>query len=126
MSCVMRCSLDCSSTTLFGVLYLVFCLLFFVSIRRRHTKCALVTGVQTCALPIFAAKAVIAAAEKALEATGGAGMFRKLGLERLLRDAHGAQFHPLPEKRQQLFTGRLALGLDPVSGEATQEKRRAA
>src|SRR3546814_2364517 len=27
---------------------------FFFSSRRRHTRCALVTGVQTCALPIFA------------------------------------------------------------------------
>src|SRR3546814_5814849 len=27
-------------------------LLFFLSSRRRHTRCALVTGVQTCALPI--------------------------------------------------------------------------
>src|SRR3546814_6077029 len=26
---------------------------FFFSSRRRHTSCALVTGVQTCALPIF-------------------------------------------------------------------------
>src|SRR3546814_4492549 len=26
---------------------------FFVSSRRRHTRCALVTGVQTCALPIY-------------------------------------------------------------------------
>src|SRR3546814_8025622 len=26
---------------------------FFVSSRRRHTGCALVTGVQTCALPIW-------------------------------------------------------------------------
>src|SRR3546814_2160794 len=26
---------------------------FFFSSRRRHTRCALVTGVQTCALPIF-------------------------------------------------------------------------
>src|SRR3546814_2887675 len=26
--------------------------LFFYSSRRRHTRCALVTGVQTCALPI--------------------------------------------------------------------------
>src|SRR3546814_2526157 len=26
---------------------------FFISSRRRHTRCALVTGVQTCALPIF-------------------------------------------------------------------------
>src|SRR3546814_4913545 len=29
-------------------------LVFFFSSRRRHTRCALVTGVQTCALPIFA------------------------------------------------------------------------
>src|SRR3546814_1302597 len=28
-------------------------LCFFVSSRRRHTRCALVTGVQTCALPIY-------------------------------------------------------------------------
>src|SRR3546814_4630918 len=28
-------------------------LCFFFSSRRRHTRCALVTGVQTCALPIF-------------------------------------------------------------------------
>src|SRR3546814_8078687 len=28
------------------------CLYFFFSSRRRHTRCALVTGVQTCALPI--------------------------------------------------------------------------
>src|SRR3546814_10009811 len=28
-------------------------MLFFFSSRRRHTRCALVTGVQTCALPIL-------------------------------------------------------------------------
>src|SRR3546814_8250259 len=28
-------------------------LLFFFSSRRRHTRCASVTGVQTCALPIL-------------------------------------------------------------------------
>src|SRR3546814_1291276 len=33
------------------VWYFLFFLLFFSS-RRRHTRCALVTGVQTCALPI--------------------------------------------------------------------------
>src|SRR3546814_1121181 len=32
------------------VVYLFVC--FFFSSRRRHTRCALVTGVQTCALPI--------------------------------------------------------------------------
>src|SRR3546814_2791118 len=31
---------------------------FFLSSRRRHTRCALVTGVQTCALPISLADAV--------------------------------------------------------------------
>src|SRR3546814_7369988 len=35
--------------------------LFFFSSRRRHTRCALVTGVQTCALPIW---------NQALEAAG--------------------------------------------------------
>src|SRR3546814_7553191 len=30
---------------------------FFFSSRRRHTRCALVTGVQTCALPIFGVNA---------------------------------------------------------------------
>src|SRR3546814_9753090 len=38
--------------------------LFFFSSRRRHTRCALVTGVQTCALPILgdtpARRAVVA------------------------------------------------------------------
>src|SRR3546814_9677870 len=33
----------------FGVILSIF---FFFSSRRRHTRCALVTGVQTCALPI--------------------------------------------------------------------------
>src|SRR3546814_3676067 len=40
----------------FCVFYLciVFCcFFFFFSSRRRHTRCALVTGVQTCALPIY-------------------------------------------------------------------------
>src|SRR3546814_2353719 len=34
--------------------YLLYYILsfFFFSSRRRHTRCALVTGVQTCALPI--------------------------------------------------------------------------
>src|SRR3546814_7689580 len=30
----------------------------FVSSRRRHTRCALVTGVQTCALPISGVNAL--------------------------------------------------------------------
>src|SRR3546814_7160119 len=36
-----------------SLLHDVILLFFFFSSRRRHTRCALVTGVQTCALPIF-------------------------------------------------------------------------
>src|SRR3546814_13154563 len=36
----------------------LFNIVFFFSSRRRHTRCALVTGVQTCALPICAVVAV--------------------------------------------------------------------
>src|SRR3546814_8178388 len=36
------------------VIFLMCCtVFFFFSSRRRHTRCALVTGVQTCALPIY-------------------------------------------------------------------------
>src|SRR3546814_3053987 len=34
------------------------CFVFFCSSRRRHTRCALVTGVQTCALPISGTSSV--------------------------------------------------------------------
>jgi alkylation response protein AidB-like acyl-CoA dehydrogenase len=56
-------------------------------------------------------QAAIRTASKALEVTGGGGSFRAQGLERLLRDAYAGQFHPLPPKKQQRFTGRLAMGL---------------
>jgi acyl-CoA dehydrogenase len=54
-------------------------------------------------------------AHTALEAIGGAGYFRRLGLERILRDVEAAQFHPMPAKKQHRFTGRLAMGLDPIT-----------
>src|SRR3546814_2583602 len=61
VSCVFLVLLD---LIFFGLLFFVllcyFCILllfvlffFFFSSRRRHTRCALVTGVQTCALPIL-------------------------------------------------------------------------
>src|SRR3546814_7013974 len=40
------------------VVFFVFFFFFFFSSRRRHTRCALVTGVQTCALPISMTPAV--------------------------------------------------------------------
>src|SRR3546814_4729438 len=51
--------------------YLVF--FFFFSSRRRHTRCALVTGVQTCALPIYCA---IASVMSVLAFSGSASIWR--------------------------------------------------
>src|SRR3546814_7673123 len=60
--------------------------MFFCSSRRRHTRCALVTGVQTCALPI----SMIAALQAHIEAAAG----------RTVRIAHDPVFSfttPLPQ-----------------------------
>jgi acyl-CoA dehydrogenase len=61
----------------------------------------------------LAGRSAIRATEKAVEVAGGGAFYRSLGLERLFRDVQAARFHPLQEKPQIVFTGRLALGLDP-------------
>jgi alkylation response protein AidB-like acyl-CoA dehydrogenase len=61
------------------------------------------------------AKSAKETVEKAMEACGGSGYFRATGLERLLRDVLASQFHPLAEKKQLVFTGRMSQGLDPVA-----------
>lgn len=62
----------------------------------------------------IASKAILQCVEKCMETLGGQGFHRVAGLERLIRDAHGVQFHPIPEKRQHHFTGSVSLELDPL------------
>src|SRR3546814_20232323 len=50
------------------------CAILFFSSRRRHTRCALVTGVQTCALPILGALRI---------QSGGVGLHRAVEVEEL-------------------------------------------
>lgn len=50
----------------------------------------------------------------AMELGGGSAFSRSYDLERLFRDGHGAQYHPLPAARQERFTGRAVLGLPPL------------
>jgi alkylation response protein AidB-like acyl-CoA dehydrogenase len=57
-------------------------------------------------------RAAIATVDKAMEVAGGGSFYRSLGLERLFRDVQGARYHPLQEKVQLRYAGRLALGLD--------------
>lgn len=60
----------------------------------------------------LAGRHAIRTVEKAMEVAGGAAFFRTRGLERLFRDIQAARYHPLQEKPQQLYAGRMALGLD--------------
>src|SRR3546814_5748898 len=67
------------------VLFISF--LFFFSSRRRHTRCALVTGVQTCALPIFISTMVKRSEVDSDERTGGGetGLQPNLGAPYMVR-----------------------------------------
>lgn len=61
-----------------------------------------------------ATEACIETVRIALEVGGGAAYGRQNGIERLFRDVHGALYHPLSATRQERYTGRMALGLDPL------------
>src|SRR3546814_14113740 len=50
---------------------LIYLFVFFFSSRRRHTRCALVTGVQTCALPICQQGYLIGSANLSTRALSG-------------------------------------------------------
>lgn len=58
------------------------------------------------------AKAVLNVADLAMEIAGGSAFYRKLGLEKLFRDAQGVRYHPLREEAQRKLSGQLAFGLD--------------
>lgn len=60
------------------------------------------------------ADACIRTVSKAMELGGGGAYFRKSGIEQLMRDVRAAPYHPMQAKRQQRFSGRVALGLDPI------------
>jgi alkylation response protein AidB-like acyl-CoA dehydrogenase len=56
--------------------------------------------------------AVLRTVDKAMEVAGGGAFYRAGHLERLFRDAQGARYHPVQEKPQVRYTGRLLLGLN--------------
>src|SRR3546814_3173462 len=80
--------------------------MFFFSSRRRHTICALVTGVQTCALPIY----LLRVPRHAARCRGASG------------DGEGAVLRP---RRAGLPLVRLAGGAQPpLAGAARRLLRR--
>src|SRR3546814_10145169 len=68
-----------------------FCFFFFSS-RRRHTRCALVTGVQTCALPILAPREGSALSEFAISMWRGACVGRCPQYKRTVDGGGGVEF----------------------------------
>src|SRR3546814_14950668 len=96
---------------------------FFFSSRRRHTRCALVTGVQTCALPISVWTPALGAeaargseiAETTIEIGGHKGWARRVlrlivrrqrtttGDQLSLDDLDGWRFHSIVTNLPALF-----------------------
>src|SRR3546814_16236013 len=95
-------------------------LVLFFSSRRRHTSCALVTGVQTCALPIFASQEAHRAVGRV--AQSGAAPVDRLG--RLLHRlgvgqqflAGGGQYEAVRQAVEQEGAGGLLQRLNAASG----------
>jgi alkylation response protein AidB-like acyl-CoA dehydrogenase len=61
----------------------------------------------------IAAEGAIDTVRVALEVGGGSAYAVSSGIERLFRDVHGALYHVLTPMKQERFSGRHALGLDP-------------
>jgi alkylation response protein AidB-like acyl-CoA dehydrogenase len=51
--------------------------------------------------------------DRAMDVSGGFGMFKKSELERLFRDARAGRFHPANSSLTHEVIGKLALGLNP-------------
>src|SRR3546814_2644884 len=99
---------------------------FFFSSRRRHTRCALVTGVQTCALPISILISALACRSSIplrnfsnqgrktshVEATDGCPHCRKnrthsVGLHQQFHDAQRRAFVAIGQIRSEEHTSEL-------------------
>src|SRR3546814_9398491 len=88
-----------------------FVVFFFFSSRRRHTRCALVTGVQTCALPILEAWNRVALAPLLRSGRGAAGSL----------EAHC--FSPSPAKRErEARMSRVRAGFSHKTKKAAQRR----
>src|SRR3546814_8844235 len=76
-----------------NVCIVIVLVIFVFSSRRRHTRCALVTGVQTCALPIFTPvlgrddPEIVAFARRQL-AADGVEIHEGIAISRVARDGN--------------------------------------
>src|SRR3546814_2734973 len=101
--------LCCTCVYVFDFHIYLFC--FFFTSRRRHTRCALLTGVQTCALPISAQ--AIGAERLALQ--------RELGLEAA---AHQRAYRPRQCREQDDAEGDDQRRVEPGGVDADRKSTR--
>src|SRR3546814_8684737 len=101
----------CELLVLYFVRWIVCLLCFFFSSRRRHTRCALVTGVQTCALPIYHRQVALAA---------------QLAAQRETTDVRQADvedrqvMHALARRTQRLLPGQAVARLEPLRAQRVE------
>src|SRR3546814_6940918 len=90
-----------------------FSVFFFFSSRRRHTRCALVTGVQTCALPIFT------------EYLGTLGYaFANVNPNPVLdRDAHETDLTFYVDPGRRVYVRRIQIGGNTRTRDRSEERR---
>src|SRR3546814_2310014 len=86
--------------------------LFFFSSRRRHTRCALVTGVQTCALPICFGSQLVTDSDRSEQAAV------------VLDEDHGAAFALQVLHGEVQLVGGDEPGLPETGGGPRSEERR--
>src|SRR3546814_15210027 len=88
------------------------CVVFFFSSRRRHTICALVTGVQTCALPIYAVGAITRMRDMKVEPFLLASTLRAVIAQRLVRRLCPACRQPV--QAPQALAARLGFEIGTI------------
>src|SRR3546814_4510637 len=92
---------------------------FFFSSRRRHTRCALVTGVQTCALPILIRLVDDLMSLSRIEADKHRQPKAPVALIPLAEEVRDALGHRLAKGERKMLIDAEP-GLPPVAGDRAQ------
>src|SRR3546814_4368543 len=89
------------------VVGLVMVIILFFASRRRHTRCALVTGVQTCALPICSRSASAIEPATSIHGTHGSNKARiKAGILQACRALPSGQDGRHPNRSEERRVGK--------------------
>src|SRR3546814_3505850 len=85
---------------------------FFFSRRRRHTRCAVVTGVQTCALPIYRADLVPNFSGQRRRTLMPADDVARMAIENILHEGIAVAQPRLQRRRRHHDAGLPAIEID--------------